>query len=78
MKDKCISYNYSLLIKKDACECRNVSVKFPCTLLVYLYLLSGDLFTFSSFPFLFLFLCYPYLGTLSFHVGSCKKIYNDG
>ena len=34
-------YTYSLLIEKDLCECRNVSVKFSC---VYLCLLSGDFF----------------------------------
>ena len=53
-------YIYSLLIDKDLYESWNVSIKFSCTLLVYLYLLSGELYIFFSkrFPFLFLFLCY--------------------
>ena len=29
-----MSYIYSRLIEKDICECRNVSVKFPCALLL--------------------------------------------
>ena len=37
------TYNYSLLIEGDLCECWNISVKFLC---VYLCLSSGDLFTF--------------------------------
>ena len=50
------AYIYSLLIEKDICDCRNISVKFLC---VYVCLLSGDLFIFfsKSFLFLFLFLC---------------------
>ena len=44
---------YSLLIEKDICYCRNVSVKLPC---VYLCLSSGDVFTFSGKSFLILFL----------------------
>ena len=48
------TYIHSLLIEKDICDCRNVSVKLPC---VYLCLSSGDLFIFSaSFVFLFIFL----------------------
>ena len=38
---------YSLLIDRDLCENRKVSIKFPCSLLVYLCLSSGDLFIFS-------------------------------
>ena len=50
------TFTYSLLLERDLCECRNPSVKFPHTLLVYLCLSSGDLFIFGeSFPFLFLF-----------------------
>ena len=52
------TYIYSLLIEKDLHECRNISVKFPCALLVYLCLLSGDFLIFfsKSIPFLLLFL----------------------
>ena len=38
-------YIFSLLIEKDICDCRNVSVKLPC---VYVCLSSGDLFVFSA------------------------------
>ena len=55
------TYVYSILIEKDFCEFQNVSVKFPCALLVCLCLSSGDLFFLfvNNFPFLFVFLkCY--------------------
>ena len=58
------TYIYSVVIDKDICGCRNVSVKFPC---VYLCLSSGDLFIFS-----FNFLFYPYFGTFPSH----KVLYN--
>jgi hypothetical protein len=41
------TYIYSLVIEKDLCEYRNISVKFLCALLVYLCLSSRDLFIFS-------------------------------
>jgi hypothetical protein len=45
------SHIYSLLLEEDLCECQNISAKFPCVLLVYLYLSSGDFLVFSvSFP----------------------------
>ena len=40
-------YIYSFLIEKDLHKCWNISVKFPCALLVYLYLSLEDLFVFS-------------------------------
>ena len=41
------TYIYSLLIDKDLYESQNVSIKFSCALLVYLYLSSRELFIFS-------------------------------
>ena len=52
-----------LPINKDLHKCRNVSVKFLC---VYLCLSSENFFIFSSFPFLFPFLCYLYFCTFHF------------
>ena len=44
---------YTLLIEKDICDCRNISVKLPC---VNMCISSRDLFIISeSFLFLFLF-----------------------
>ena len=45
------TYIYTILIQKDICDCRNVSVKLPC---VYVCLSSGDLLSFpyfETFPF---------------------------
>ena len=55
---------YSLLIDKDLCESRNISIKCPCALLVYLCLSSRDPSIFFSKFHLFIptFLCYPYFG----------------
>jgi hypothetical protein len=54
-------YKY-LLIEKDICGCRNISIKFPC---VCVCLFFGDLFNFlvKVFPFLSLILRYSYFGT---------------
>ena len=49
------TYIYSLLIEKDICDCRNVSIKFPC---VYMCLSSGDLFISSIRVTLLLFVFY--------------------
>ena len=38
------SHIYNLLIERDICDCRNVSIKFPC---IYLWLSSRDLLVFS-------------------------------
>ena len=67
-----LSCIYSLLVERNPCECWNVSVKFPCTLLVYLCLSSADLFIFfyKSSSLLFLFLCCLYFCTFPFHVVS--------
>ena len=40
------TYIYSLKIEKGLCECRNLSVKYPCALLVFLCLSSRGLFIF--------------------------------
>ena len=63
---------YSCLIDKDLCESRNISIKFPCVILVYLCFSSGDLFIFSLRvnPFLFLLVSYTYFGIFCFHVVS--------
>ena len=41
------TYIYFLLIEKNLFECRNILVKFPCALFVYLCLSSEDLLIFS-------------------------------
>ena len=63
---------YSLLIKKDICDCWNISLRLTC---VYVCLSSGDFFIFfgKSFLFLFLYLCYLYFGTSTFHMANIKK-----
>ena len=43
----CVHIIFYLLINRDLCENRNVSVKFPCALLVYLHFSSRDLLIFS-------------------------------
>jgi hypothetical protein len=61
-------YIYSLLIEKDLCKCRNVSVVSMCLFLPFIrrsFYLFG-----KSFLFLFLFLCYPYFGTFPFHLDA--------
>ena len=46
------TYIYFLLIVKDLCESQNISVKFPCAIVVYLCLSSGDLIlSVTVFPF---------------------------
>jgi hypothetical protein len=56
------TYIYSLLIKKDICDRRNVSINL---LYVCVCLLFRDLFIFSVrvYSFFSYFLCYPYFGT---------------
>jgi hypothetical protein len=51
------TYIYSFLIEKDLRQCRNVSLKFMCALLVYLCLSSRDLSIFSVIP-IFVLFCY--------------------
>ena len=56
------SHVFSLLIKEDLRESRNLSVKFRRTLFCA-FRLETTSFSCKIFPFLFLFLCYPYFHT---------------
>ena len=51
------TYIHSVMIDKSLCECQNISINFPCAILFYLCLSSGDLLFVSgnSFPFLLIF-----------------------
>jgi hypothetical protein len=62
-----------LLIKEDLCDCRTVSGKFLCGLLVYLYLSFGDLFIFSVRvrPF------YSYFGVKKHDRGTYSSFYTS-
>ena len=53
------TYIYFLLIEKYLCEIRNVPTKFPCALLVYLFLSSSNLiFSVRVFPFIHIFVLF--------------------
>ena len=52
---------YPLLIEQDLCECQNISIKFPFTLLVYLSL------SFRDIPGNFLFPLYVVIGNIAQH-----------
>ena len=64
---KVFTYIYFLLIEKDLCECRNVSVNFSC---VYLSLIQRSLHFFGkNFPF-YSYFCVTYTSVLSFSIGN--------
>jgi hypothetical protein len=72
------TYIYTLLIKKDICDCQNISIKLQC---VYWCHSSGDFFG-KSFLFLFLLLYCPYfsiviatLGIFSPFIYKCFCLY---
>ena len=55
------TYISSLMIDKDICDRRNVSIKLPCVCVCFS---SGDLFIFIGKSFLFFpYFCYTYFGT---------------
>ena len=68
---------HSFLIDENICESRNVTIRFPCVLLLYLCFSSGHHIFLKSYSFLFLFLCYPSFGLslskwplISYHIFS--------
>ena len=64
--------NACVLIEKDICDCRNVSVKLPC---VYVCLSSWDLFIISvRVSSLYSNFCYPYFCTFRFNVVYIRSL----
>ena len=55
------TYIHSLLIEKDGCDRRNISIKFPCVCVCLSY--RNLQFLVRVFPFLSLILCYLYVST---------------
>ena len=55
------TYNHSILIDKDLCECQNILIKFPCAFLFVSFIRRNLYFFHKSYSLLFLFLMLHFL-----------------